>query len=82
MSILKTQFGSSLTSDFQENTWTFEMQNDFSITAGEFAIIPKEKFDKFLASVKEMVDCIGSNTYFQSDSEAVLAVEEILNLIV
>ena len=46
MSKLKTQIGETLTADFEEQTWTFEMDENFIITAGEFAIIPKENYDK------------------------------------
>lgn len=46
MSILKTQTGISITGDFEEGTWTFEMQDGFEIAAGEFAIVPKDKYDK------------------------------------
>lgn len=45
MAILKTQIGESLTSDFTENTWTFEMHKSFEVTAGKFVIIPEENFE-------------------------------------
>lgn len=40
--------GDSVTGDFQENTWTFEMKSDWKLEAGEFVIIPKEQFDKMV----------------------------------
>ncbi len=33
------QIGESMTADFEENSWTFEMQEDVVIKAGTFAII-------------------------------------------
>ena len=42
----KTQIGVSLTADFQEDTWTFEMGKDFKVAAGHFAIIPLDEFNK------------------------------------
>ena len=80
MSKLKTQFADSLTSDFEENTWTFELDRDFSVSAGEFAIIPKDKFDRILKALSQI-------KHWDDDLEnefgdpGVLA-SEILNLIV
>lgn len=50
------QFGQSLTADFKENTFTFEMQKDFTVYAGEYAIIPRELYDEIrndLVKLKE-----------------------------
>jgi hypothetical protein len=52
MSLLKTQFGTALTADFQESTWTFEMPEDYEVTAGEFAIVPKEKYDLLIYTLE------------------------------
>jgi len=41
-----TQIGKSITCDFQENTWTFEMPKKFAFTGGKFAIVPTEEFEK------------------------------------
>lgn len=49
---LETQFGVSVTADFQDGTWTFEMPDGFKITAGEFAIVPKKKYDELMAPWK------------------------------
>ena len=55
MSILKTQFGISITSDLDDKTWTFEMSdNNFSVTAGEFAIIPIDKYDRILKAFSQI----------------------------
>ena len=48
MSILKTQFGTAITADFEELTWTFEMPKEYEVSAGKFAIVPKEKYDKLI----------------------------------
>lgn len=51
MKTFKIQFGQSATADFEEKTWTFEMPEQFSVIAGEFAIVPKNTF-------KEMLDML------------------------
>lgn len=43
------QIGESLTGDFEESTWTFEMQKDFKLSAGVFAIVDKEIYDSILS---------------------------------
>jgi len=50
---MKTQIGESLTCDFEENTWTFEMEDNFEVTAGEFMIIPKELFKQQIIDAYE-----------------------------
>lgn len=45
MQNFKTQIEESLTADFQEKTWTFEMPEDFKIKAGKFAIVPIEDYN-------------------------------------
>lgn len=52
MSKLNTQFGVAVTSDFSERTWTFEMPKKFSVSAGEFAILPKDKYERLIQALK------------------------------
>jgi len=52
MSLLKAQFGTALTADFEESTWTFEMPEDYEVSAGEFAIVPKEKYDLLIYTLE------------------------------
>ena len=59
MSILKTQFGTAATADFDESTWTFEMSENYEVSAGEFAIIPREKYELLLNA------CIEAKKYHQ-----------------
>ena len=40
------QFGTASTSDFEEGTVTFDMEGDFWIRAGEYAIIKIETLDQ------------------------------------
>lgn len=54
MSKLKTQFGTAITADFEENTWTFEMDKNFKVTAGEFAIVDKILYDQLIQSVEDL----------------------------
>jgi len=48
MSKLKTQYGAAATADFSENTWTFEMYNSFFVSAGDFAIVPSQKYQALI----------------------------------
>jgi hypothetical protein len=52
MSHLKTQFGNSQSSDFE--TWTFSSNSQFVVTTGQFAITPKQKYDKLLVAIRGM----------------------------
>lgn len=37
------KIGESLTGNLQKNTWTFEMESDYSLKAGRFAIVDISK---------------------------------------
>lgn len=56
---MKAQKGESLSADFEENTWTFEMPRDFVITAGYFMIVPMEEYAQQQPS--ESVTCLECN---------------------
>ena len=45
---IKVQFGTSHSGDFENNTWIFEMDEKFSLMAGEFAIVPKDEFNQLI----------------------------------
>jgi len=45
---MSVQFGESLTGDFEERTWTFEMTTEFTLKAGEFAIVPIDEYKQLL----------------------------------
>lgn len=47
------QFGKSRMADFEEDTWTFDMPEDFKIIAGEFALLPKTNYEMMLSKKKE-----------------------------
>lgn len=69
MSKLKTQFGTAVTTDFEENTWTFEMDKNFKVTAGEFAILPKEKYDALLVALKGIRNSMNVHPDCEENSE-------------
>lgn len=46
MGVNKIQIGTSASADFEEGTWTFEMQEGFRVTAGEFAIVSIQYIDQ------------------------------------
>jgi hypothetical protein len=58
MKRLKRQFGTAESASFENNTWTFEMQNGFTVCAGEFAIVPKDEYDALLVSNYEAIEAL------------------------
>lgn len=74
MSNKKTQFGQSLMGDFEENTWTFEMEKDFKLTAGDFAILPKIDFEVLVILVKRLKLAISKDKKAKMNSEITLCV--------
>ena len=55
MSKLKTQFGISAAADLEELTWTFVIPHqNYSVCAGEFAILPKEKYDNLIGMLNKI----------------------------
>jgi uncharacterized protein YfaQ (DUF2300 family) len=81
MSKLKTQLATSLTSDFQENTWTFELDKDFKVTAGGFAIVPRDKYEKLLVAVKGICRSVMAHPEYEEDSEFFDMVSRCVNAI-
>lgn len=82
MSKLKTQFGTAVTADFEGNTWTFEMDKNFKVTAGKFAILPKEKYDALLVALKGIRNSMNVHPDCEENSEfegMVSRCDEILN---
>lgn len=45
------QIGQSITCDFQEKTWTFEMPEGFVFTGDKFAIITTEDYEHMKAEI-------------------------------
>lgn len=66
---IKTQFGKSVTGDFEEMTWTFEMPEDFKLAAGEFAIVPKDKYDLLITAIKGIANSMNAHPDCTEDSE-------------
>lgn len=56
MKEVSTQIATSMSSDFEENTWTFLMPDGFQVWAGQFAIVDKQVYDKMLAALKRVDD--------------------------
>ncbi len=48
MKEVKTQFGTAVTADFEESTWTFKMPEDFSVWPGNFAIVDIEVYKQLV----------------------------------
>ncbi len=53
MAAIHTQFGTADSADFENNTWTFEMEGDFKVCAGKFAIVPIEEYSTMNKNGKE-----------------------------
>jgi len=49
-----TQFGTLLSGDFSEKTLTFEMDSDFFIQAGEYALLKKDDYDEMVHELSEL----------------------------
>lgn len=41
---LPMQIGQSFSADFEDKTWTFELEDNFEVSAGMFAIEPVDKW--------------------------------------
>ena len=52
MGKVATQFGTAHSADFEENTWTFLMPDNYKIWAGQFAIVDKPVYDAMLTACK------------------------------
>jgi hypothetical protein len=52
---VSTQIATSMTADFNENTWTFLMPENYKVWAGQFAIVDKQVYDK-MKSIIEYVN--------------------------
>lgn len=46
------QYGESLSADLEESTWTFELNENMRVSAGEFAILPKAEFEELTKKLK------------------------------
>jgi len=56
MKTTKTQFGESATADFENGTWTFEMEKGMQIVSGKFAIVDRQVYDELLQALKEELE--------------------------
>ena len=80
MSKLNTQFGESVTGDFEENTWTFEMTSkDYKVAGGTFAIVPKDKYDRLLVAMRGISQSVMAHPDYQPDSEFMDMVSRCVN---
>ena len=46
---MNVQFGEAFTADFEENTYTFLMKGNFTVCAGEYAILPREQYEQLIS---------------------------------
>jgi hypothetical protein len=45
---MKTQIGTAITGDFEDNTITFEIEGDMVLAAGKYAIVPFDDYNKIV----------------------------------
>ena len=45
---MKTQIGTAITGDFEDNTMTFEIEGDMTLCAGKYAIVPIEAYNRLV----------------------------------
>lgn len=57
----KVQIGDSLMADFEDNTWTFEMEGKFVVRAGRYAIIPEAEYRRLLALSNDAIELFKLN---------------------
>ncbi len=63
---MKTQYGTSLTADFEKNTWTFLMDDGFTVEPGVFKIsnsVVQERLTK-----ETLLKSIRLQKYFDADN--------------
>ena len=64
MEKVSTQIAASATADFDENTWTFLMPENYKVWAGQFAIVEKQIYDRMKTIIQYVDDecSVGSMT--------------------
>ena len=45
---IKVQFGITYSADFEEKTWTFMMGNEYRVSAGKYAILTEDEYNRLL----------------------------------
>ena len=66
---LRTQIGKAVSADFSKGTWEFRMGETFEVCAGEFAILPKHKYDALIHAVNGMRNSMSAHPDYEPDSE-------------
>lgn len=52
---LPTQIGTSFEADFEKNTWTFEMQDNFTVAAGGFVIMDTAVYRDLIVAANDVL---------------------------
>jgi hypothetical protein len=56
MTLIKTQIGTAASADFEEDTWSFLMNEGYQIRAGKFAIMDYPVYEKLINFLKGLSD--------------------------
>ena len=68
MRTIKTQIGTAMTADFEENTWTFIMPNKYEVCAGAFAIVDKPIYDEMMSALKDSLQMLEQTQTYRKEN--------------
>ena len=60
----KTQIAISASADFEQDTWSFEMESPYTVMAGKYAIVPIEQYNEALQRIEIAIEAIHTNAEF------------------
>ena len=82
MSNLKAQFGTADDANFKKCIWSFKMPSDYKVSAGNFAILPQDKYQELIKSIERLCFSVRVHPDYQQGSEfedMVSSVEKAIN---
>ncbi len=56
------QFGTADSADFEANTWTFEMDGDYQVHAGRFAILSESEYLRLLKIAQDAIELAANSS--------------------
>ena len=66
---LGIQFGEAEGANFEERIWSFEMPINFTVSAGEFAIVPQNKYDEIRTALIGIRNSVSAHPDNEENSE-------------
>lgn len=77
---MKTQIGLSDNANFEDLTWTFEMQKGYAVKGGRFAIIPAETYHEIMEDIDKIVFNFPLNADVQYLKDSLVSISNKLEL--